>query len=169
MTAHAPPLESPKPLTVEQLRLTFEFKALTKKQQRFVENYCTNGCDATAAITSAGYGGKIENHVFMGYEVLGHPGVQFTINLFFGHSPDEAFIKYLWHMIIKGKISKLHLTAIMLYADLRRLRHSTLDNAFHRAGEFKGPPTKPGRKTKPKPDGEETVMDQGDEDFLKDF
>ena len=63
---------------------------LTDKQRRFVEEYCSNGFNATKAATTAGYSEKTAKQ--MGCENLSKPDVQEEIQKFMSKATDKALV-----------------------------------------------------------------------------
>jgi hypothetical protein len=119
---------------LDLLRQQSEFRSLTPKQQRFVEEYCQNGCDGGAAANAAYTCKTLANAKIHSHQVLGHLGVQFCISLYFGNDPAAAFAEFLWRLITKRKINRENLQALMLYADIRKFRSGARQSAgtvFH--------------------------------------
>lgn len=67
-----------------------EVKKLTDKQRRFVEEYCSNGFNATRAAISAGYSEKTAKD--MGCENLAKPNIQEGIQAFMSKATKKALI-----------------------------------------------------------------------------
>lgn len=63
---------------------------LTDKQRRFVEEYCSNGFNATQAAISAGY--KESNAKQQGCENLAKPDVQDAIQAFMSKATKKALV-----------------------------------------------------------------------------
>jgi hypothetical protein len=105
---------------IDKLRQQFEYKQLTEKQQKFVDNYVSNGCNAEAACAAAYE--VTTNAKRLSYQILDHPAVMFCVSLYFGNSPADAFCNLLWKMIVRRKINRMNLNALLLYADVRQLR-----------------------------------------------
>lgn len=63
---------------------------LTDKQRRFVEEYCSNGFNATQAAISAGYSEKTAKQ--MGCENLSKPNVQDEIEAFMSKATEKALV-----------------------------------------------------------------------------
>lgn len=63
---------------------------LTDKQKRFVEEYCSNGFNATQAALSAGYSEKTASHI--GSENLGKPDIQKAVSEFMSKATKKALI-----------------------------------------------------------------------------
>ena len=63
---------------------------LTAKQNRFIEEYCSNGFNATQAAKAAGYSEKTSNK--MGSENLAKPLIQQGIQAFMGKASERAMV-----------------------------------------------------------------------------
>lgn len=61
---------------------------LTAKQQRFIEEYCSNGFNATRAAIAAGYSEKTASET--GSENLGKPQIQEAVQGFMGKATKKA-------------------------------------------------------------------------------
>jgi hypothetical protein len=162
------PLVEPEPvgstgMGLDKLRQQFEYRQLTAKQQKFVEEYVTNGCNAEAACAAA-YDTST-NAKTLSYQILDHPAVLFCVSLYFGNSPAEAFSNLLWKMIVRRKINRVNLNALLLYADVRQLRtrqrQPNASDVFEQALQRK----RRARKGKAKAD---PIADEP-EDYLDDF
>ena len=65
-------------------------KKLTDKQRRFIEEYCSNGFNATQAAISAGYSEKTAQ--VQGSETLSKPMVQDGIQEFMSKATEKALV-----------------------------------------------------------------------------
>jgi hypothetical protein len=149
---------------LDRLRQQFEYRQMTEKQQKFVDAYCSNGCDAEAACAAA-YDVTV-NAKRLSYQILDHPAVQFCVSLYFGNSPAEAFSNLLWKMIVKRKINRVNLNALLLYADVRQLRTRTrqpnASDVFEQSLQRK-------RRVGKGKSKDEPIVDPDEEDFLEEF
>jgi hypothetical protein len=152
---------------LDKLKEQREYKDLTPKQQVFVDNYVTNGCDKFKAARAAYTCKADKNADILSYRVLAHPGVTFVIGLYFGNDPAQMFTDYLWHMICKRRITRDQLTAYMLYADIRGLRThpKNQDNVFTR---LRTQQRKAG-EGHTREEQQEDLPEETQEDFLDEF
>lgn len=67
---------------------------LTSKQQRFVEEYCSNGFNATKAAIAAGYSEKTADVI--GSENLGKPSIQKSVQEFMNTASEKALVTTEW-------------------------------------------------------------------------
>lgn len=67
---------------------------LTDKQRRFVEEYCSNGFNATKAAIAAGYSEKTASHI--GSENLGKPDIQQAVQDFMNTASEKALVTTEW-------------------------------------------------------------------------
>ena len=101
-------------------------RKLTAKQQRFVEEYCGNGFNATKAAISAGY--KQTNARQTASENLSKPDIQQAIQEFMNKATKKALVttedivKELWQL---GR-----------YAETESVRHSALKTLTDFTGGF---------------------------------
>ena len=101
-------------------------RKLTAKQQRFVEEYCGNGFNATKAAISAGY--KSTNARQTASENLSKPDIQQAIQGFMNKATKKALVttedivKELWQL---GR-----------YAEAESVRHSALKTLTDFTGGF---------------------------------
>ena len=99
---------------------------LTAKQQRFVEEYCGNGFNATKAAVSAGYSEKTSGSISS--ENLQKPEIQQAIQEFMNKATKKALVttedivKELWQL---GR-----------YAEAESVRHSALKTLTDFTGGF---------------------------------
>ena len=99
---------------------------LTAKQQRFVEEFCSNGFNATKAAVSAGYSEKTSGSISS--ENLQKPEIQQAIQEFMGKATKKALVttedivKELWQL---GR-----------YAEAESVRHSALKTLTDFTGGF---------------------------------
>jgi hypothetical protein len=115
---------------ISELKATPEYQSLTPGQQRFVDNYVANGHDVVKAYHEAFKCKDEWTSRCASYSLMRQPAVIFVLNLYFGDTPDEAFVNHIWKMIMKRKISQQELNAWRLYADIRRMRHGSVENAI---------------------------------------
>ena len=99
---------------------------LTAKQQRFVEEFCSNGFNATKAAISAGYSEKTSGSISS--ENLQKPEIQQAIQEFMNKATKKALVttedivKELWQL---GR-----------YAEAESVRHSALKTLTDFTGGF---------------------------------
>ena len=99
---------------------------LTAKQQRFVEEFCSNGFNATKAAVSAGYSEKTSGSISS--ENLQKPEIQQAIQEFMNKATKKALVttedivKELWQL---GR-----------YAEAESVRHSALKTLTDFTGGF---------------------------------
>lgn len=75
---------------------------LTDKQVRFVEEYCSNGFNATKAAKTAGYSEKTAGR--MGSENLGKPDIQEGVREFMNKATEKALCTT--EMVVEGLLTE---------------------------------------------------------------
>ncbi|AGH16104.1 terminase small subunit [Vibrio phage pYD21-A] len=115
---------------------------LTAKQQRFVEEYCANGFNATQAAISAGYSEKTSGSISS--ENLQKPEIQKAIKEFMGKATEKALVttedivKGLYDIAQYGESESARVSAYKTLTDYtggfdknkQSVDHSSSDGSF---------------------------------------
>ena len=108
------------PLTVEQLRLTPEFRKLTAAQKMMLETYIASGGDKILAVRSAYSTKSHEVARVMSYEAFESTRVRAAINLWERKTGFDIFIEKVDSLIDKGtRITDAEVAALTLEAKLK--------------------------------------------------
>ncbi|SRR5258708_5793672 len=106
-------------LTIEQLKETTEYRDLTDKQKKFVEEYVSNGGNKLKA-TLAAYNCKSERIAqIFSHTVMGMRGVIFALGAYYNEDEEGKFANLLQSAILKGNLSDADVRAWTLLADVK--------------------------------------------------
>jgi hypothetical protein len=107
-------------IPIAELKDSPEWLSLNPKQQQFVELYITNGYNAKAAYFAA-YDCKDEHTArCASYARLQSPKIAMFLHLHFNGTPEQAFIRVIWNMILKNKLTKQQVEIMKLKRNPRR-------------------------------------------------
>ena len=107
-------------MTMDDLRLTPEFRKLTSAQKMMVETYIASGGDKILAVRSAYATKSHEVARVMSYEAFQSPRVRAAINLLEQKSAFDIFIEKVDSLIDKGtRITDAEVAALALEAKLK--------------------------------------------------
>jgi hypothetical protein len=111
------------------LAQTQEFSHLSPKMARFVLAYVqtlidTDTADPLAAVKAAYSCGSEESARTLGYELLANPKVILVLNIFFGVTPSEAFLKQVERAIYNPNLRVAQIDALKLYCDAHGIARS---------------------------------------------
>jgi hypothetical protein len=125
-------------MDVYKLSQTQEFSHLSPKMARFVMAYVktltdTDTVDPLAAVKYAYNTKNDESARTLGYELLANPKVILVLNLFFGVTPSEAFLKQVERAIYNPNLSVAQIDALKLYCDAHGIQRSGLGIAANKA------------------------------------
>src|SRR5438105_2887355 len=106
--------------SIAELKDSPEWLSLNPKQQKFVELYITNGYDAKAAYF-ASYDCKDEHTAHCAsYARLQSPKIAMILHVHFNGTPEQAFIRVIWNMILKNKLTTQQVEVMRLYSPFIR-------------------------------------------------
>src|SRR5260370_40734416 len=101
---------------IAELKETPEWLSLNPKQQKFVELYVTNGYDAKTAYFAV-YDCKNEHVAHCASSnLLQRLKIAMVLHVHFNGTPEQAFVRIIWNMILKKKLTPQHVEVMKLYS-----------------------------------------------------